>query len=171
MFRQEIATPRSPAARIIEDIHHIRDRQSAELDRLHGASADLAQLKQMNDIAGRHRELFGDLEMVVPQPKPAEHPSDFNIRLLQRLQPFSPDWRDADVARLSRGGGLGGIDAAIRADAQAIASNRTIGSLRTPGQLRRIERPGEVRYFGHPLSWMARFMPPLVLQVESFKGR
>ena len=125
----------------------------------------------MNDIAGRHRELFGDLEMVVPQPKPAEHPSDFNIRLLQRLQPFSHTFRQADLHRLAVGGALGGIDAAIIADAQRIASNRTVGSFRQPGQLRRIVRPGEVRYHGHPLSWMQQFLSPIVLQVESFKGR
>ena len=171
MFREEVAVPRSPAARIVEDIYTIRRGQDRALDQLHGRSPDLDQLRQMNDAANRHKALFGDLELTIPEPRPSEHPADFHVRLLQRLQPFSPDWRDADVARLSRGGGLGGIDAAIVADAQRIASNKTIGSLRQPGQLRRIERPGEVRYHGNPLAWMSQFLSPLVLQVERFRGR
>jgi len=171
MLRPEIAIPRSPAARIVEDIHHIRERQTVELDRLHGRSPSLDALREMNDAAGHHRELYADLEMVVPQPRPSEHPADYSVRLLQQLQPFSRDWRDADLHRLAVGGALGGIDAAIIADAQRIASNRTVGSFRQPGQLRRIVRPGEVRYHGHPLSWMQQFLSPIVLQVESFKGR
>ena len=173
MFREEIAIARSPAARIVEDIHSIRRDQDRALDRLHGHSPDLDQLKEMNDAANRHRELFADLEMTVPTPRPDEHPADYNVRLLTPLQRFSRDWRDTDLRRLALSGerAFDPFARVIRADAQRIASNRTIGSLRMPGQLRRIERPGEVSYHGHPLAWMSQFLSPLVLQVERFRGR
>ncbi|HVB15833.1 MAG TPA: hypothetical protein VNF04_04815 [Stellaceae bacterium] len=171
MFRPEIATPRSPAARVVAEIHNTRDRQDRALDRLHGHSPSLDALREMHDAAGRHRELFSDLEMVVPEPRPTETAADYQVRLLAPLQRFSPNFRQADLRRLSIVGGLRGIDAAIVADAQAIASNRTVGSFRHPGQLRRIVRDGEVSYHGNPLAWMSQFLSPIVLQVERFRGR
>jgi hypothetical protein len=159
-------------AALAEDIIRTRNAQNRELERL-GHAPTLEQQREIADIAAQHRELFADLEMSVPQPSATDRPRDYEVALLQRLQRFSPTFRETDLRRLARAGGLGGIDKQIVQEAGRIAGNKTIGSFRRPGELRevrRVDQSGqeEIRFYGNPLSWMAQFMSPVVTVVEAF---
>jgi hypothetical protein len=160
-------------AALVEDIVRHREDQNIRLEALgHGPS--LEQQRQMADIAERHRQLFADLEMTLPQPGAQDRPRDYQVALLQKLQRFSPTFRDSDLHRLAVSGGLArGIEAAIVADAHRIASDRTIGSFRRRGGLREIRREdqaGQVTtdFHGDPRSWMAQFTSPVIACVTAF---
>ena len=168
------------AAAIVDEIHAIRQAQHRESVRLGGIAPTLDQLRAMADAAAQFRELYADLELGgLPQPGPTERPAEYQIKLLEPLQKFSPDWRRTDLAHIARHGGtraLSGIDRAIIADAVRIASDRTVGSFRVPGALRairRIDQAGQesIAYYGNPFSWMKAFFPPVVACVEHFVRR
>ncbi len=112
--------------------------------------------------------------MSVPQPGATDRPDHYKLALLKRLQRFSPTFRDSDLRRLAAAGGLArGVEAAIVADAQTVAGDKTIGSFRRPNQLREIRRIGqagseEISFSGSPLSWMSAFMPATQTKVEAF---
>jgi hypothetical protein len=162
-------------AAIVEDINHVRTAQQRELERLGGRAPSLEEQRAMQLMAREHRQLFEDLEMSVPQPGPTDRPGDYQVALLQRLQRFSPTFRDSNLGRLAASGGLArGIEAAIVADATAVAGDRTIGSFRRKGHLRELRRTDQsgqvtsVLFAGDPRSWMSSFMSPVVTCVEAF---
>src|SRR5262249_24936596 len=115
-------------------------------------------------------------ELSLPQPSATDRPINYQVKLLQPLQRFSPDWRRADVAEIVRHGNqrsLTGIDRAIIGDALRVATDKTVGSFRLPGALRairRVDQSGNVStaFHGDPLSWMTQFMPAVVARVEGF---
>jgi hypothetical protein len=112
--------------------------------------------------------------MSVPQPGPTDRPGDYQVALLQKLQRFSPTFRESDLRRLAASGGLAhGIEAAIIGHAKAVASDLTVGSFRRKGALRELRRTDEaghatVEFAGSPLSWMQSFMSPTQTCVEAF---
>ncbi len=80
------------------------------------------------------------------------------------------------MRRLAASGGLArGVEAAIVADATAVAGDKTIGSFRKRGALREIRRVDQAghattEFHGDPLSWMGAFMSPVTM-VEAFNYR
>jgi hypothetical protein len=167
----------STAAAIVEDIHAVRNAQDRAFARLGGTGPSLQQQRQIADDGARLRELFADLELELPKPGATDRPMDFQVRLLRPLQRFSPDWRRTDLAQMARHGGMRGLDdgiaRAILADAARVASDKTVGSFRVPGELRKIIRADQagqesIAFHGSPLSWMRAFFPPVVACVESF---
>jgi hypothetical protein len=164
-------------AALVEDINHVRTAQQRELERL-GSAPSLEQQRAMQLLAKQHKQLFEDLELNLPQPGPTDRPDHYKVALLRRLQKFSPTFRDSDLGRLALTGGLArGIEAAIVADATAVAGDRTVGSFRRPGALREIRRTDqtgqvtEVSFAGDPRAWMSAFVSPVVTMVENFNTR
>ena len=131
---------RSSAAQIVEDINRVREDQNIRLEALgHGPS--LEQQRAMALLAREHAQLFADLEMSVPQPRAQDRPADYHLALLQKLQRFSPTFRDSNLRAISAAGGLArGVEAAIIADARTVAEDKTQGSFRRQGALREIRR-------------------------------
>jgi hypothetical protein len=162
------------AARLVEHINRVRTDQTIRLEAL-GHGPTLEQQRQMQALAERHQQLFADLEMSLPQPAAQDRPADYQLALLRRLQRFSPTWRETDIRRLAHAGGLAGIDTQIVAEAQTVASDRTIGSFKRPGFLRAIRRTDaagqeHTDFYGSPLSWMQNFMSPVQTCVTAFNN-
>jgi hypothetical protein len=161
-------------AALVEQIVRTRNDQTVRLEAL-GSAPSLEQMRQMQVFAKQHAQLFGDLEMSVPQPGAQDRPIDYQLALLKRLQKFSPTFRDSDLRRLAASGGLArGVEAAIVSDAKTVAGDKTVGSFRKPGALREIRREDQtgqvtsVSFAGSPLSWMQAFMPATKTVVEAF---
>jgi hypothetical protein len=152
-------------------LHKVRDRQNhaaAALDRQQGIAATHGEMREMADLKRQHDQLFRDLEMSgAPEPRDDEFPSQYRRRLVERLREFSPKFRDVRLDRLSPDSAVFGE---IVADAAALAADRTVGSFKSPGELRRIVRTDSsgrevISYHGNPKSgWMWQHMSP----VESF---
>jgi hypothetical protein len=163
-------------AALVDEIHRVRHQQAAELARL-GDAPSLQQQRQITDLAARHRQLFNDLELNMPAPAATDRPATYQLALLQRLQRFSPTFRDTNLRNLAVAGGLAaGIERAIVEDARTVASDKTLGSFRKPGALRELRRTDEaghqtIEFCGSPLSWMSAFMSPVVACVEAFNTR
>lgn len=162
---------RSAAEEVIDaDIQAVRRDQDSAFSRLGGQAPSLEQQRLMADDARRVEHLYADLEMTLPEPGPAERPSEYKVRLLAPLQKFS-SFRSSDLPQLAFRGALKGIDDAIIREATARAADRTQGSFRRPGRLREIKRGVVTEFAGKtPLTWMSAFMPPVCLAVEGFSG-
>jgi hypothetical protein len=167
-----------PTLREIDLANQLRADQDRAFAQLGGAGPSIQEMKEMSATAVSVETLFSDLEMRVPEPDPTDRPVDYEARLLQRLARFSPGWKDTDLQRLARhgsGDALAGIDRAVVADARRVASDKTVGSFRQPGQLREIVRESEgspttVDFYGDPRSWMDAFAGPVRLAVEHVVG-
>jgi hypothetical protein len=164
-------------AALVESIVRVREDQNIRLEAL-GRGPSLEQQRSMALMAREHAQLFQDLEMTLPQPGAQDRPADYQVALLTKLQRFSPTWADSNLRALSAAGGLArGIEAAIVADATAVAGDRTVGSFRKPGALREIRRTDqsgqvtEVSFAGDPRSWRSAFVSPVVTMVENFNTR
>jgi hypothetical protein len=110
--------------------------------------------------------------MSVPQPGATDRPRDYQVTLLKRLQKFSPTFRESDLRRLAASGLPRGIEAAIVADATAVAGDKTVGSFRRKGALREIRRTSQsgevtVSFAGEPISWMSAYMSPVITMIEA----
>jgi hypothetical protein len=156
---------------VADEIARIRGEQEWALAGLGGRGPTLEEQRRMADLAAEHRQLFAALELALPQPRATDRPFAYRIELLERLQRFSPSWRDKTLGMFVAGG-FDGIERSILADARRVAADRTIGSFRRPGALREIRRADQtgqetVSWHGAPMSWMRQFMAPICM-VEAF---
>src|SRR5207249_4303655 len=98
-------------------LRQIRSRQNrfeADLDRVQGFAPTHAEAREMADLAARHEQLFADLELgASPEPRSGESPFAYSRRLLEKLQPFSPSYRNVRLDRIEVGGGLAPVATAI----------------------------------------------------------
>jgi hypothetical protein len=166
----------NPNVALVEDIVRLRERQDASvatLDRAQGRPPSLAELREINDTADRYSGLFKDLELPPPSPRAGDTPVGFRMRLLDALKPHSPAWSNASLLAAHAGRALDQVEREIVADASRVASDRTVGSFRRPGELRRIAAVDaggrkSTEWAGSPLIWMQNFMPATVTCVRAF---
>jgi hypothetical protein len=122
-----------------------RPRDGAEMD-------DLARLQSRADSVAA---MFGDR---APSPMPGEKPGAFRLRLLQKFQRHSPDFKDFDFARADSAI----IDLAEPVVYQAAEAVGRSGDVAPRGLVKVEEKDSAGRtvtkFYGNNLEWMAPFM-------------
>ncbi len=150
------------------------DATAADLDRRQGYAPNLHEQRDMAATAARHSQLFADLELPPPAPRPGESPRAHRVRIIRELIGRAPtQWRDANLDYAARVGQLAPIEGQVVDAAQRVAADRTRGSFRRPGALREIRRADQsgcesVEYMGDPRAWMNAFMCPVQTTVVAF---
>ncbi len=162
----------SAALKQVEAVQRYQANALRDLDRHQGKPPSLSDLRAINEMRQQHELLFKNLEMQVPQPMPADTPAHYEARLLNELKRHSPKWRSTDMGQLARANALGAVGAEVRADAQRVCDDITIGSFRSPGALRRIEKvdaAGQKIVEWHGPTWFgATFQLPFIQNIVRF---
>lgn len=162
----------SQAARRVEDFQRRQASDLAELDRHQGKPPSLSDLRRIADLQREHAQLFQNLELPLPEQRGDDDAQRYEARLLTALARHSPTWRGVDIQAAARANALTPIGAEIRADAQAIADDGTVGSFKTPGALRRIEKTDasgrKITEWAGPLWFGQQFMLPFHQAIVAF---
>lgn len=144
----------------------------ARLDRLERMRSvtdeDRAAMAQIQSRADSAYTMLGD---AAPRFMDGEEKNDYRIRLLKKLQPKSPKWKDYDFAKADSAL-LDIAEKDIYAD--AVASAMSPADL-AEGHLRMIKKVDEtgrphILWAGQPRAWMQQFQPP-TRRVTQFETR
>jgi len=160
----------SATLRQVEDLRRQQGRELAALDREQGRAPSLRDLRAINDLANEHRLLFQNLELTLPTPRADDSPRGYEVRVLSELKRHSPKWRHVDLYPAA--GAVKAFGPEIRAAAQAVCDDVTVGSFRHPGALRKVEVTDAsgrrcIEWRG-PRAFVDMFMPPVATTIVAF---
>ena len=168
----------SAALKQVEAVQRYQANELRDLDRRQGRAPSLSDLRRINEMRQENELLFKNLELTLPEQRGDDDAQRYEARLLTSLARHSPKWRGVDIQAAARANALTPIGAEIRADAQRVADDGTVGSFRNPGQLRRIEKVDQsgrkVTEWAGPLWFGQQFMLPFHQAIRAFgdgKGR
>jgi hypothetical protein len=168
----------SAALRRVEDLQRRQASELAYLDRKQGRPPSLADLRAIASLKQQNEQLFANLELQLPEQRADDSPVNYEARLLDQLKRHSPKWRSTDMLAMARANALGAVRAEIRADAQRVCDDVTVGSFKNPGALRRIEKVDaagqKITEWAGPTWFGAAFQLPFCQNIVAFgdgKGR